>query len=409
MEIEENENNEIPRPLFPETQLTRSTRSSPPKRLTRQERKGLMSPNRLDLANFPDHPPAVDADAELRAFCDSNELSDMAHRYGVLPPPSFSPSGMELIKTIDDAATASQPMTHPYANRNKIENETSQFYADSFITESSGTVPLELPIPEGLSSQQEVPLRSSVKVKEEEEEYVSPPRSTAKPRRTITKRGGKAAKPPKGLRNLSHMVVEKVEEKGTTTYNQVSEELVEELKKAGSTTDGKNIKRRVYDALNVLRAINIISKDKKEISWVGLPQHSAQALNKLRQQKEDIIARIAQKQENHQEATKQLRFYKLITARNKNYSMVSEDKKVVLPFILASSPSGSQIDCEMADNRSEYCISFQNPFKLYTEVQLLEMMNLDVPTNNYAPSYNAQPSHISPSSIIGPSRLDTPQ
>ena len=272
----ENENNEIPRPLFPETQLTRSTRSSPPKRLTRQERKGLMSPNRLDLANFPDHPPAVDADAELRAFCDSNELSDMAHRYGVLPPrkynkfsvfcqvhfpyflvASFSPSGMELIKTIDDAATASQPMTHPYANRNKIENETSQFYADSFITESSGTVPLELPIPEGLSSQQEVPLRSSVKVKEEEEEYVSPPRSTsvsrlisikncfpnyrfsAKPRRTITKRGGKAAKPPKGLRNLSHMVVEKVEEKGTTTYNQVSEELVEELKKAGSTTDGK--------------------------------------------------------------------------------------------------------------------------------------------------------------------------
>ena len=81
----------------------------------------------------------------------------------------------------------------------------------------------------------------------------------------------------------------------------------------------------------------------------------------------------------------------------------------MLPFILASSPSGSQIDCEMADNRSEYCISFQNPFKLYTEVQLLEMMNLDVPTNNYAPSYNAQPSHISPSSIIGPSRLDTPQ
>ena len=40
--------------------------------------------------------------------------------------------------------------------------------------------------------------------------------------------------------------------------------------------DQKNIRRRVYDALNVLMAMNIISKEKKEIKWLGLPTNSLQ-------------------------------------------------------------------------------------------------------------------------------------
>lgn len=35
--------------------------------------------------------------------------------------------------------------------------------------------------------------------------------------------------------------------------------------------DHKNIRRRVYDALNVLMAMDIIEKEKKEIKWLGLP------------------------------------------------------------------------------------------------------------------------------------------
>lgn len=45
--------------------------------------------------------------------------------------------------------------------------------------------------------------------------------------------------------------------------------------------DQKNIRRRVYDALNVLMAMNIISKEKKEIKWIGLPTNSAQECQNL--------------------------------------------------------------------------------------------------------------------------------
>ena len=65
-------------------------------------------------------------------------------------------------------------------------------------------------------------------------------------------------------------VCRKVEQKGTTSYSEVADELVQETSSEQSS-DEKNIRRRVYDALNVLMAMDIIGKDKKQIMWKGLP------------------------------------------------------------------------------------------------------------------------------------------
>jgi transcription factor Dp-1 len=46
--------------------------------------------------------------------------------------------------------------------------------------------------------------------------------------------------------------------------------------------DEKNIRRRVYDALNVLMAMEIISKDKKDIQWRGLPKTSMNDIEELK-------------------------------------------------------------------------------------------------------------------------------
>lgn len=63
----------------------------------------------------------------------------------------------------------------------------------------------------------------------------------------------------------------------------------------------KNIRRRVYDALNVLMAMNIIVKEKKEISWVGLPTSSIQECRRLEEEKSKRLDRIKQKAEQLQE------------------------------------------------------------------------------------------------------------
>lgn len=48
----------------------------------------------------------------------------------------------------------------------------------------------------------------------------------------------------------------------------------------------------MYDALNVLMAMNIISKEKKEIRWLGLPTNSLQECINLEKDKQRRIERI---------------------------------------------------------------------------------------------------------------------
>lgn len=99
----------------------------------------------------------------------------------------------------------------------------------------------------------------------------------------------------KGLRHFSAKVSAKVEEKGCTTYNEVADELVREFDMDLEKCDHKNIRRRVYDALNVLMAIDIIQKDKKEIRWLGLPNQTVDDLRVLEAEKAAIQQRIAEK------------------------------------------------------------------------------------------------------------------
>jgi E2F/DP family winged-helix DNA-binding domain len=51
----------------------------------------------------------------------------------------------------------------------------------------------------------------------------------------------------------------------------------------------------VYDALNVLMAMDIIRKDKKEIAWLGLPNDVLQELDAAEREKALLESRIFQK------------------------------------------------------------------------------------------------------------------
>ena len=85
------------------------------------------------------------------------------------------------------------------------------------------------------------------------------PPSETKRRRTETP---KVDADKRGLRHFSRRVCAKVEERGVTTYNEVADDLVQEftsLRGNGASFDEKNIRRRVYDALNVLMAMGTIS------------------------------------------------------------------------------------------------------------------------------------------------------
>jgi hypothetical protein len=89
--------------------------------------------------------------------------------------------------------------------------------------------------------------------------------------------------------NVLHaQVCQKVEERGVTTYAEVADELVQEFQNEETCAfDEKNIRRRVYDALNVLMAIDIITKDKKRIRWKGFPHSTHKEREGLQRQAEE--------------------------------------------------------------------------------------------------------------------------
>lgn len=73
---------------------------------------------------------------------------------------------------------------------------------------------------------------------------------------------GKKKKKDKKLVFLSRSVLQKIRERPMTTGTQIANEILELYKQFSDKVDFKNVQRRVYDALNVLHAMDIIRKDR---------------------------------------------------------------------------------------------------------------------------------------------------
>ncbi|KAM4701511.1 transcription factor Dp-1 isoform 1-T1 [Discoglossus pictus] len=182
-------------------------------------------------------------------------------------------------------------------------------------------------------------------------------------------------------------VCEKVQKKGTTSYNEVADELVAEFSSSDnhispneSAYDQKNIRRRVYDALNVLMAMNIISKEKKEIKWIGLPTNSAQECQNLEVERQRRLERIKQKQSQLQELILQQIAFKNLVQRNRQTEQQSgappSNSVIHLPFIIVNTSKKTVIDCSISNDKFEYLFNFDNTFEIHDDIEVLKRMGM---------------------------------
>ncbi|KAJ2953597.1 hypothetical protein O0L34_g1202 [Tuta absoluta] len=201
-----------------------------------------------------------------------------------------------------------------------------------------------------------------------------------------TKRRKHADKVGKGLRHFSMKVCEKVRSKGFTSYNEVADELVLEFAQGmhGSADsqqyDQKNIRRRVYDALNVLMAMNIISKEKKEIRWLGLPTNSVQEYTSLEREKQQKIQQIQKKTQQLQELILQHISFKSLINRNQDAEnrgvKPSASSAIHLPFIVVNTSDKALIDCSISNDKTEYMFNFNKKFQIHDDIDILKRMGL---------------------------------
>ena len=64
-----------------------------------------------------------------------------------------------------------------------------------------------------------------------------------------------------GLKEISNRVREIIKRVGTTSYKEISDEIVSEINEK-NIKDEKNIRRRIYDSLNVMKSMKFFKKDK---------------------------------------------------------------------------------------------------------------------------------------------------
>lgn len=204
------------------------------------------------------------------------------------------------------------------------------------------------------------------------------------------KRGQRATggdKSGRGLRQFSMKVCEKVESKGRTTYNEVADELVAEFSVPGESGqapdqqqyDEKNIRRRVYDALNVLMAMDIISKDKKEIQWKGLPKTSLSDIEEIKRDRLAIRTRIEKKAAYLKELQDQYVGLQNLIQRNELlYSSGNAPTGgVALPFILVQTRPHATVEVEISEDMQLVHFDFNStPFELHDDNYVLKAMQL---------------------------------
>ncbi|KAI5060303.1 hypothetical protein GOP47_0024723 [Adiantum capillus-veneris] len=219
------------------------------------------------------------------------------------------------------------------------------------------------------------------------------------------KRGSRSGPPGekggRGLRHFSMKVCEKVESKGRTTYNEVADELVAEFTSEDLIVspdqqqyDEKNIRRRVYDALNVLMAMDIISKEKKEIQWRGLPSTEIDDIEPLKAENMQVRARIEEKAAYLKDLEEQIVGIQNLIERNERLYQDTGSvpgNGVALPFILVQTRPHATVEVEISEDMQLVHFDFNStPFELHDDAYVLKAMKFGNSTNHTSPDASGQ-------------------
>ncbi|PSC75281.1 transcription factor DPB [Micractinium conductrix] len=200
-----------------------------------------------------------------------------------------------------------------------------------------------------------------------------------------------------GLRHFSLKVCEKVESKGDTSYEEVANELIADLAAevaAGLVEqlhDEKNIRRRVYDALNVLEAIGMITKNKKAITWRGWPQGLGRSSEeRLRAERGKAVERLEAKRQLLQDALHKANCLCNLVLRNHDAPAPAIEamqdaglpvpNPLMLPFMLVRADADAVVEIEISADQLNAHIDFQQwPFVLYDDDRIMRLMGLHQP------------------------------
>ena len=183
--------------------------------------------------------------------------------------------------------------------------------------------------------------------------------------------------------------MEIIKQSGQTTYKAISDQSVNEINEK-SIKDEKNIRRRIYDSLNVMKSMNLFDRDKNSKTIMWNYDQEFDPLNEIENKnekdeknKESKIDswNIIEKKKSHKEKkekcnllNRELKGLKFVLERNnREDDKVPEDNKLYFPFIVIEFQSNKdpKINVALNENQTKAHFGFDEADAMYGDLDMV--------------------------------------
>ncbi len=148
-----------------------------------------------------------------------------------------------------------------------------------------------------------------------------------------------------GMKSITQEVFSILKEKKECTYHSICKSI------PIATTE--TVRRRIYDILNVMRAVNLINKKNKVYYLVNNIYSLTKKKNEVKKLKEMKEA------------------FEFITRRNKFLSN-KEGERLYLPFMILSTEKNSDIHCETNKEKTFFNFTSDKPIAVFDDLCILK-------------------------------------
>lgn len=208
------------------------------------------------------------------------------------------------------------------------------------------------------------------------------PSTTASMQPYESESDSEAIKSTRGLRHLTSLVKEVVSSHQSTSYKEVAVKLIKKLivsRGSDRLREEKNVRRRVYDAINVLIAAGILEKHGKRVTW--REEWDSIELDDLNLQYDKRLTAVKDKRAELSEALK--RYISMKHLLHRNSQSPPQSAKVSFPFIIVStndnqfnSVTTSQVGIHTSQAATSVKLKFAQHMTLLGDVDILMKLKM---------------------------------
>lgn len=148
-----------------------------------------------------------------------------------------------------------------------------------------------------------------------------------------------------GLKQIAQTVYSILRENQECTYQYICQSI--------SASNSETVHRRIYDVLNVMRAVNLIGKRDKVYYII------------------DTVDDVKKKRNEAKKLSEMKETFKYITTRNQLLSN-THSEKLYLPFMIISTDKKSEIQCDTNEERSFFIFKSNRPLKVIEDLGILK-------------------------------------